>query len=256
MYDLLKAFCQPYLPLMLVVGASVFAARRRNRMGGGTFRLILATWAALVLLSVPLTGHLLMGTLEWRWLPLPAIPERPEAIVVLGGGLIPETDMFPEAAPNGSSYTRVLHAWRLYRRTGGCPMILCGGPTAYGDSRSTEAGVMADLLVRLGVPETDIITEGRSTSTFENAVLAAEILRTNGWTRPVLVTEAHHMPRARRCFEKQAIHPAPAPCGFQSERLDGPPHEWIIPNAKTLDRCQSVLTEWVGLGYYRLRGRI
>lgn len=251
-----KLFCQPYLPLMLLLGAALLHARRRGRLAGQTFGVIVFSWLMLIILSIPLVGHLLMGTLEWRFFPVPELPENPDAIIVIGGGLIPESTSSPFADLNTSSYKRVLHAWRLYRRFGGCPVILCGGATSYGDSRSNEAGVMGDFLVRLGIPEKDLILEVRSRTTYENAVHSAEILKNHKWNRPILVTEAHHMLRAMRSFREQGIQASPAPCGFQAERLDGPPYDWLIPKAGILERCQAVLTEWAGMAYYRILGRI
>jgi uncharacterized SAM-binding protein YcdF (DUF218 family) len=79
---------------------------------------------------------------------------------------------------------------------------------------------MRDFLVDLGVSRTNILTEVRSTSTYENAVECARMLKERHITRLVLVTEANHMRRATARFAKCGVTVIPAPCDFKASKLE------------------------------------
>jgi DUF218 domain len=74
---------------------------------------------------------------------------------------------------------------------------------------------MRDFLLRHGVPESKLIIENRSRSTDENVRYTAEILRQKAIRKIVLVTDAVHIRRAQRTFEKSGLTVIPAPCGFR-----------------------------------------
>jgi uncharacterized SAM-binding protein YcdF (DUF218 family) len=114
---------------------------------------------------------------------------------------------------------------------------------------------MKHVLAAEGVPEASIWTERQSRNTYENARYSAEILRARGASRVVLVTEAYHMLRAARSFQRQGIQVIPAPCGYRYVpfRMS---LERLLPNSSALATNEAVLHEWIGLGWYKIKGRI
>jgi uncharacterized SAM-binding protein YcdF (DUF218 family) len=52
----------------------------------------------------------------------------------------------------------------------------------------SNAAVMADYAVTLGVPRENLVEEDRSTTTYENLVYSMEIIRSEGLRQPTLVT--------------------------------------------------------------------
>ena len=74
-----------------------------------------------------------------------------------------------------------------------------------------KAGSLWGRMVSWMVPDSSIWTEERSHSTYENALYGAEVLRSHGVARIVLVVEAQSMVRAAACFRKQGIAVVPAP---------------------------------------------
>ena len=112
---------------------------------------------------------------------------------------------------------------------------------------------MREILVSSGVPEASIWTEERSSSTYENALYGAEVLRSHGISRVVLVVEAQSMLRAAACFRKQgiAVVPAPSEFGQWDPTVDG-----ILLSWKSVRRNDITLHETLGLLWYKLRGRI
>lgn len=93
----------------------------------------------------------------------------------------------------------------------------------------------------------------RSRSTYENAFYSAEILRQKGVGRILLVTEAYHMVRSERCFRKLGLSVIPAPCGAH-ELL--PVVSTFIPDGGAILDNEHALHEYIGLGWYGIKGRI
>ena len=73
-----------------------------------------------------------------------------------------------------------LCAAELYHRDGPLPIVVTGGSPG-GRGRVAVAPLMGDLLERLGVEARDIVIEGDSTTTFENARETARLLEERGW---------------------------------------------------------------------------
>ena len=109
---------------------------------------------------------------------------------------------------------------------------------------------MRHLLQRNGVSESMIWTEEDSSSTHENAVFSARVLRQHGISRIALVVEARSMPRAEACFRKEGIIVVPAPCEFRE--LESPRTEFM-PSWTAVKSNEETLHETVGLAWYWLR---
>jgi uncharacterized SAM-binding protein YcdF (DUF218 family) len=143
-------------------------------------------------------------------------------------------------------------AW-LYEHWNAVPMLVSGG-SPQPDKSWSYAGSMRDYLLRYGVPEDKLIVEDRSATTFENAVFSARILRSKSIHRIVLVTDAVHMFRAQRTFERLGFAVTPAPCDFHSV------YEWgledFLPSTRAVTWNDEVMHEVVGALWYRLKGRI
>lgn len=144
----------------------------------------------------------------------------------------------------GSSYWRALYAVWAYRDSGFQQIIVSGGPDASGDA---TAGPIADFLTCQGVPRSKILLETRSTSTRENALFTAEMLR-DVPGRKVLLTSDYHMYRALRAFRKAGVSIEPRPYPDVLKRSTS----WIGRWPAFLD----LLTETVKITYYRLHGWI
>lgn len=255
LYSILKATLQPYFLLLFFQGLVLLWLRRRRVAARGAVGWLVAAWAMLVLLSVPLAGRLLLGTLEYPYPLQQETQAEVDAIVVLGGGLVPPDGLVRRARPSDSSYARCVHAATLHE-IHGCPLILCGGVTQPDETPESEAQVMADALAFLGVADEAIVLESSSRSTRENARQAAAILRERGFGHVLLVTHARHMRRADGCFRKLGIRATPSPCSAVSARLWQDFHDTWIPSPQGLDASNWALQEWLGLLYYRLRGWI
>jgi uncharacterized SAM-binding protein YcdF (DUF218 family) len=203
----------------------------------------------LFLWSWPPFAKLTSETLERGYTTGPADTAGCGAIVVLSGSILLPNASRPVPLMGLSTYVRCAHAAWLYHRHP-LPVVATGGSVEAGGVRVAAAEVMRNYLLSQGV--TPIWTEEQSFSTAQNAANTVRLLRARGISRIVLVTEAYHMPRAARCFEKLGMPVVPAPCSFNTLE----PLGWtsIFPDSRALRINEDNFHEWAGLLWYRLRG--
>jgi uncharacterized SAM-binding protein YcdF (DUF218 family) len=168
-----------------------------------------------------------------------------QAIVVLGGGVLPQAPEFGVAQPGEHTLARLRYAAWLARRTGK-PIGFAGGIgwSAVGTTTVSEGSVAARVLKEdygLAVRWLD----ERSRDTRENAARMAEAMKPDGIRRIALVTDATHMPRAAAHFRALGFEVLPAPTNFPFER-DKTLLEWL-PSSLGLTTSRSVLREWLAL---------
>ena len=206
--------------VLVAQGAAIFFARRnrpRAAVGAGAAAIFL-----LFLASAPLVQGLLRRPLENRF-PARALADYPtaDAIVVLGGSVVGLQP--PRTEPEEDGGSRLVPAARLFR-LGKAPRVIVssGGPSylASDGRQRYDADDMRDMLVDLGVPASAIVEETKSRNTVENARFSAEILKSHGWSRVLLVTSAYHIRRAARNFERAGVQFVPVPTA--REVIDGP----------------------------------
>jgi uncharacterized SAM-binding protein YcdF (DUF218 family) len=247
---LLTALALPPLAPLLLALLGVWMASRRKRGG------LVVVLFSLMLLWV-LSCH---GSAVWlsRNLLQPFSPitldqlkaDKVQAIVVLGGGVLPQSPEYGEAQPRAETAARLRYGVWLGRQSG-LPIAFSGGLgwAAHASQTRSEAEVarrvaLQDYGVKLRWLESD------SRDTADNARLLAPVLQRDGIERIALVTHAWHMPRSVAAFEKAGLAVVPAPMGFvlpdENQLL-----EWL-PSAHGLLASRQVLREWLGLGVARL----
>jgi uncharacterized SAM-binding protein YcdF (DUF218 family) len=250
---LLTAFLLPPLaPLLLALFGLLLAFGKsliKKRVG-------------LILLSLALALLWLLschGTAVW--LARHALPQFPplsaaalqgsqaQAIVVLGGGLLPQAPEYGEAQPRAQTAARLRYGVWLARQSG-LPLAFSGGVgwAAEGAQQASEAAVAT----RVAQQDYGVAlrwTEAQSRDTSGNARLLAPLLQHDGVQRIALVTDAWHMPRALAAFERAGLGVTPAPMGFVLP-VDRDLLQWM-PSAYGLLASQQVLREWLALGIGR-----
>ncbi len=237
-------YTQPLLAIFSMMGLSGLVWRKP---GWG--------WAALcgfMLVAWPPVEWLLSRPLEASY---PVRPFRPPpgvgSIVVLSSAVEPAVPERPYSLPDRATLSRCEFAAWIYRNWPQLPVLVSGGSS--GDHAPSLAAEMRELLLRAGVPGTMIWTEDRSRNTYENAAYCAEILRSRGIRKIVLVVDARNMFRASACFRKQGIGVAPAPSS--SREWAGIGHE-LMPNWQAIAQNERTLHEIGGVIWYRLHGWI
>jgi uncharacterized SAM-binding protein YcdF (DUF218 family) len=164
----------------------------------------------------------------------PALPPA-DAIVVLGSGVMPDGEL------TDNSLRRTVHGIRLFRQ-GRAKRLVLLGPEYHG---AVEAEVRAGYAADLGVPAEALIVEPGGESTRDEARRVRARLG-GGRAAVILVTGLHHMPRARRVFEREGLGVAPSPVIEESLRPQRPQGR--------LGLARAMVQEAVARAYYRMTG--
>jgi uncharacterized SAM-binding protein YcdF (DUF218 family) len=135
-----------------------------------------------------------------------AVPS--DVVVVLGARVL------PGGQPSPALQARIEKAVELYHQ-GLAPRLLFSG--GVGVHPPSEARVMRELAVRLGVPSEACLLEEQSHSTEQNARFSADVLRSLGARRVVVVSDPYHLLRARQYFRLEGFEVATSPA-LLSER--------------------------------------
>jgi uncharacterized SAM-binding protein YcdF (DUF218 family) len=232
----------PLGPLLLAALGGLLAIRRKR----GGLALAGLALALLWLLSCHGTAVWLSRTALPQFAPLSVAElktSKVQAIVVLGGGVLPEAPEYGESQLNAPSAARLRYGLWLARQSG-LPIAFSGGLgwAASAVQQESEADV-AGRVARQDHGVTLRWLESQSRDTTGNARLLAPLLQRDGVQRIALVTHAWHMPRSVAAFEKAGLSVTPAPMGFVLP-LERDLLEWL-PSAQGLQASQQVLREWL-----------
>ena len=154
---------------------------------------------------------------------------------------------------------RIWQAIQLYH-AGKIDKILISGANGHLiDMGIREATQLKVDLVKMGIPEQDIITESKSRNTYENAVESKIIIDNLGGSPSVLlITSAMHMKRAASCFNTAGFNRIEL---FSTDHFTGEDRgyqidQYIIPNVFTFAMWNQLIKEWVGYITYDIVGYI
>jgi uncharacterized SAM-binding protein YcdF (DUF218 family) len=240
----LERFSRPWnqAALLLLLG-TLWLLVRRVRVAAV---LLLAGVLWLGLCSTPAFALWLQRGLTGQY-PVAVAEDYPraDAIVVLGGGMVPRPDTDWDSELADTEATRVGFGLQLFRAGRAGRLLLSGGRRA--------ALHMEQSLRAQGVPEQAMLTESASDTTHQNALYSAAILERHGWRRILLVTSPLHMPRAAAAFRRQGLTVIPAP-SIGHDRPGRPLQSSWRPQRRALLLSSRCLHEYFGLWIYQLRG--
>ena len=183
--------------------------------------------------SVTIISNYLLLPLESKYFPLEMedMSAADNIVLLLGGS---EADTL-----RGSEVLRLSHLKNHQVKiiiSGTDPLL----PT------SEEALGVKRFFVNRGLPEENIVIEGRSRNTWENIRNVKEIVEEEPF---FLVTSAYHMTRALREFEKVEAKPIPAPTDFKvkTEKYNALD---FFPDAQNLRNSDLAIHEYLGILWY------
>lgn len=152
---------------------------------------------------------------------------------------------------------RFLNALELYHAGKVKKLLLSGGSGSLLQNKPKEAERAAELLRKMGLPDSVIIVENKSRNTYENAVYSAKLIRQlPGNPRCLLLTSAFHMRRAAACFEKAGVQFTPFSVDHFYLKPDWAPKYWLIPDPLGFYYWEILVKEWLGCLAYRIKGYI
>jgi uncharacterized SAM-binding protein YcdF (DUF218 family) len=241
-------------PLNWVVGLMLFSLFAKNRKRK---RKAMIAAIALVLFF---SNHLIFNQVAKLWelktITADAISEPYDIGILLGGyannHIVPRQDR-----QNFSGRAnRFLNAYELYKTGKVKKLLLTGGSGELIGNSLSEAVTMREFLMRTGVPDSDIIVEGKSRNTHENAVFTKQILMEKFQNPPscLILTSALHMRRSIGCFKKEGVEFTPVSVDFLREDDQWSPQFFLIPDTTVVMYWEGMLKEWVGWLVYRVKG--
>jgi uncharacterized SAM-binding protein YcdF (DUF218 family) len=278
-------FCLSPMGIVTILLAAGLAGSLRRRWSRGGRRLVFGgATLFLVFLLTPL-AEILVASLER---PFPALlgTEKPAGLgaVVPAGGVPGSAGARATAKPapvvvlagygrdfpllpvtsdlTAETIARIAEGIRVYRSLPGSRLVMSGGVSRAGDP--PVAKMMADFAAAMGVPETALVVEGRSTTTYENMV---EVKKIVGVEPFLLVTSADSMARATAVARKLGMRAVPAPAAVwaaQDYRAGMSWSGWVwavvtdtgTPSVNRLGYLQRAYHEYLGLAWYRVLGRV
>ncbi|KGE17700.1 YdcF family protein [Paenibacillus wynnii] len=229
----------PGIFILLLAGISLWLWKRERKPA----LLLLAVTLVMYLSATSWVGGMLMGSLERKYPQPNAL--KGDIIVVLGGGATSGTpDLDGEGNLSGSAANRLLTAARLHRSSG-LPILISGGKV-FSDT-GNEAEISRRQLQALGIPNKDIFIENQSLNTEQNAKFTAEQLMNRGFSEPVLVTSAFHLPRAIIEFKQAGLIVQPYPTDYWTSRPEKLYASKFTPSSTGLSLTATALKEYLGL---------
>jgi uncharacterized SAM-binding protein YcdF (DUF218 family) len=216
--------------------------------------LAFASLIVLAILGLSPAGNALIIPLEERFPRWDATRGAPDGIIVLGGAISPDISAARDEVALNEAAERLTVVAELARRYPNARIVFSGGSGALIYDEGAEAPLALRLLESLGIPRTRITLEGRSRNTVENAVLSKAIAQPKPGERWLLVTSAHHLPRAVGVFRKAGFPVEAYPVDWRTRGAE----DALRPFASVGDglrRSDTAVREWVGLAVYWLTGR-
>jgi uncharacterized SAM-binding protein YcdF (DUF218 family) len=196
-----------------------------------------------------------------RWWEVPATPfasiqKKYECGILLTG--VTKSEMEPSDRVYFSrGADRVTHTLQLYKLGIIKKILVSGGNGKLVKIEKQEADQIVEVLILMGVPESDIFVENKSRNTHESALEIDRLFRNQ--IKPencILITSAFHMRRSKACFVKQGWNVDMFSTDFISHKRRFTPDALLIPKEEALGDWHILVREWTGMVAYKLAGYI
>ena len=202
-------------------------------------KFLISGFVILFLSASPFFSNPLIKPIEQSY-PVFTKQEIPlDFVVVLGCGHTTNDKMPILSQLQVCSLQRLLEGYRILQLHPEATLVTSGH--AHNDPVS-NAQKVKEAAISIGIPADKIIMEPRARDTKEEALFLSALLQNKQFA---LVTNADHMPRAFRYFNKDNMRPIAAPTGFSYK---GDPQSFLtsLPKATTLQQTTRAFYETLG----------
>lgn len=249
--EIMRFFAQPSNLLMAV--ALIGAGLMLTPLARFGRRLAVLALILLALCGWLPVGNVLIAPLEQRFPKWDGARGAPDGIVVLGGAIGPDLSAAHREPSLNESAERMTAVADLARRYPTARILFTGGAGRRGQGAS-EADHALLLFESFGIARERIELEDRARNTLENAMFSRGIANPKYAERWLLVTSAHHMPRAVGIFRQAGFRVEAYPVDFRTKGRE----DLLVPFASLaagLARTDVAAREWAGLFFSWLAGR-
>lgn len=249
---ILNLFTQPLTWVVAMLAASLLFARRpplgRALVGSALALLLLMGWQPL--------PHWLIRNLESQYTEMVPAADlgKYAGVVVLGGateeGYIAQAHTQPLL---NDAAERMTAPVAMLKHNPHLRIVFTGGEGSFLGSGPSEAERVRPFFDSMGLGANQVTYEAVSRTTYENAVLTAQLPGIDIRQRWLLVTSAFHMQRSMATFAKAGWNVTAYPVDFRT----GNTTPWTEYSLKDGARnWQLLLHEWLGFFAYRVAGRL
>ncbi len=239
----------PLVWIVVLLVIALFFSRKPKKIR----RELLAAFVLLVAFS----NTFLVNQVVSLWAIRPvAVHRKFDVGIVLGGTTVTYNARYHRVTYRGN-IDRLLQAVEMYKR-GKIRKIMVTGASGNLMYRQVKEGrLLHDFLVRIGIPEKDILTDTLAENTHENAVYAKKILLQHPQLHSVLLfTSALHMRRALACFRHEEIKSTPYVTNLLNTKIRWNPEYLFIPDAANFLVWNGMIHEVFGYLVYWIVGYI
>lgn len=156
-----------------------------------------------------------------------------------------------------SASTRLTTAIELYQRGIIKKIFVSGGSFVKPEGQLAEAERVQVFLRKMNIPDEDIIIEGESLNTRENALFTKKTIEeTIPNAKSLLITSAWHMRRSKACFKKAGLDCDSFSTDPFKSRLDTAFYYYFFPSPSALKGWQLLTKEWFGYVMYKVIGYV
>lgn len=244
------------MPVGILLFILLFAFFAKNRTKSRR-----AVLAAVLLLYVFCNTFLVNAAFRW-WEYAPRniadIQQPYEVGVVLTGGMIRLSNVKADHPGLGRHADRFFQAYLLYKAGKIKKILISGADNPRKMKMKLDDGHQAArLLVGWGVHPDDILLEGSSRNTHQNAVNSAALLKQKfPGNRYLLITSSFHLRRAVACFKKENIQVDVFPADIYGVMLALSLEDYLRPDPDVFAYVHLLWREWIGYATYWVVGYI
>ena len=207
------------------------------------------------ILTIPLTGNLLMAYLEEPPSSNEIYLQTFDVVIVLTGMLNQDLSTV-ERLEFHEGVDRILAGISLVKNGVAQHLLISGGTGKVFNQSKREAKLLKNFSVKFGVSPEQILIDGISRNTYENALNSTTIIQEYGFTKYLLVTSSFHMRRARGAFNKQGIFPEVYPVDFRTPGQIEIDFFQFLPSVGGLSMVTGAIREFIALAAYKVKGYI
>lgn len=229
------------MPFSIIIILLLLSLLSFNRSPKFSFRCFAGSFILLLVLSFGPVADRLISPIEQQYPAFTKSKTPVDYIIILGCGHSSNDKLPALSQLKHCSLERLVEAVRIYQLYPNAQIIASGYSGA--DQRS-NAEVVKEAAISLGVPRERILTEPYPLDTEEEAILIAPRIK---GSNAILVTSASHMPRAMKFFNQQGSVPIAAPAGFNVKNIASEKGwGYWIPSVTNLQKSTTAWYESVG----------
>jgi uncharacterized SAM-binding protein YcdF (DUF218 family) len=251
-YTLKRLIAQFLMPVPLVIELFVLGwALARFTRFKRTGRAAVILSACLFLAFSYGVGHKYLFRLERLYPPFAPTPKECEQmrgldILVLGQGMVAESDLPVRGRANGTFYLRLLEGVRVCRLIPDSRLLVSMAGEV---PRADKELFVHEFAATVGLPESRFVILDGARDTSEEVRMAIGATRTNTL---IVATSASHIPRALAIMRKSGAAGVPAPCDYtrqSAERTELSLSNLPLPSGHGFELSQRAMHEWLGAMY-------